>query len=130
MVWILPINLPVLVVWVHNLTMHWLTPFSSHHNIISVMPYLMLVETLTSGRMIPRLQGSPWRYVTRVGFPGLAVYAAVYGVSYAYMLHHLVNIGCAWLVAIHIFGQGGVELRGVKEMLEGEVGTSDVKKQP
>lgn len=130
MIWILPINLPVLVVWIHNLAVHWLTPFTSHHNIISIMPYLILVETLTSGKMIPRLSGSLWRYVTNVGFFALAVYAAVYGISYAYMLHQFVNAVCAWLVAIHFWG-GGVDLKGMKVMLEGgEEGESDVKKRP
>src|SRR5690606_14539399 len=57
MVWILPINLPVLVVWIHNLAVHWLTPFSSHHNVLSIMPVILLVETLTStGKMIPRVE--------------------------------------------------------------------------
>ena len=82
MIWILPINIPVLLVWAHNLALHWLTPFSSHHNVLSIMPYLILVETLTSGKMIPRVS-SKARYVTNVLFFVLAVYAAVYGVSYA-----------------------------------------------
>lgn len=56
MLWILPINLPVLVVWIRNIAVHWLTPFSSHHNILSIMPYILLVETLSTGRMIPRVQ--------------------------------------------------------------------------
>lgn len=55
MLWILPINLPVLVVWHHNLAVHWLTPFASHHNVLSVMPFILLVETLTTGNMIPRM---------------------------------------------------------------------------
>lgn len=55
MLWILPINLPVLVVWIHNLAVHWLTPFSSHHNLLSIMPFILFVETLTTGNMIPRI---------------------------------------------------------------------------
>lgn len=55
MLWILPINMPVLVVWVRNLAVHWLTPFSSHHNILSIMPYILLVETLSTGRLVPRM---------------------------------------------------------------------------
>ena len=55
MLWLLPINGPVLVVWVHNLAVHWLTPFSSHHNVLSIMPFILLVETLTSGKMVPRV---------------------------------------------------------------------------
>lgn len=33
----------------------------------------------------------------------------MYGVTYAYLLHHLVNLVSAWLVAIH-FCSGGVSL--------------------
>jgi len=100
MLWILPINLPILVVWVHNLAVHWLTPFSSHHNVLSIMPFILLVETLTSGKMVPRVT-SRLRHFTSVFFFFIAIYAAVYGVTYAYMLHYLVNFVAAWLVAIH-----------------------------
>jgi glycosylphosphatidylinositol deacylase len=100
MLWILPINLPVLVVWIHNLAVHWLTPFSSHHNILSIMPYILIVETMSTGHIIPRLQSS-WRLVNNIMLFSLGLYAAVYGVSYAYVLHHLVNGVCAWLVIVH-----------------------------
>jgi GPI inositol-deacylase len=100
MMWILPINLPILVVWVHNLAVHWLTPFSSHHNVLSIMPFIVLVETLTSGNMVPRVT-SRLHHLTSVFFFCIAIYAAVYGMTYAYMLHYLVNFVAAWLVAIH-----------------------------
>ncbi|EOD49819.1 putative gpi inositol-deacylase protein [Neofusicoccum parvum UCRNP2] len=101
MIWILPINLPVLVVWVRNLAVHWLTPFSSHHNILSIMPFILLVETLSTGRMVPRVTNR-FRYFTNILLFGLAGYAAIYGVTYAYLLHHIANILCAWLVCIHL----------------------------
>ncbi|KAK8172760.1 GPI inositol-deacylase-like protein [Phyllosticta citrichinensis] len=101
MIWILPINVPVLVVWIRNLAVHWLTPFSSHHNILSIMPFILLVETLSTGRMIPRVPNRI-RYLTNALLFTLAGYAAIYGVTYAYLLHHLANILCAWLVAIHL----------------------------
>ncbi|KAI9054996.1 hypothetical protein LZ554_002139 [Drepanopeziza brunnea f. sp. 'monogermtubi'] len=100
MLWILPINMPILVVWVHNLAVQWLTPFSSHHNVLSIMPFILLVETLTSGKMVPRMT-SRLRHFTSIFFFAIAIYAAVYGVTYAYMLHYLVNFVVAWLVAIH-----------------------------
>ncbi|KHN97858.1 GPI inositol-deacylase [Metarhizium album ARSEF 1941] len=52
MMWVLPINLPILAVWIRNLAVHWLTPFSSHHNVLSIMPFMLLVENLTTGKMI------------------------------------------------------------------------------
>lgn len=132
MLWVLPVNLPVLMVWMHNLTVHWLTPFSSHHNIISIMPYLLLVETLTFGQMVPRLSRSPCRHVTSLAFVALAVGASIYGVSYTYILHHLVNVICAWLVCVHIWGSGGVDLGSWQHILVSgeEPAPVNGKKQP
>ncbi|KAF2742115.1 PGAP1-domain-containing protein [Sporormia fimetaria CBS 119925] len=100
LIWILPINIPVLIVWVRNLTVRWLTPFSSHHNILSILPLMVLVETQTTGRMVPpaRLHLG---FLTNALLFGFAAYAAVYGVSYAYVLHQLANGFAAWLVALH-----------------------------
>ncbi|KAL8832960.1 MAG: hypothetical protein Q9170_004620 [Blastenia crenularia] len=100
MLCILPINIPVLVVWVHNLAVHWLTPFSSHHN-----------------------------HITNVLFFILAVYAAVYGVSYAYLLHHLVNLAAAWLVALHFSGSD-LSVSGLTRILDGNDDDGHVKKRP
>ncbi|KAL0944194.1 uncharacterized protein CTRU02_202081 [Colletotrichum truncatum] len=100
MLWVLPINLPILAVWIRNLAVHWLTPFSSHHNVLSIMPFILLVENLTTGKMVPRVTGN-LRHLTSILLFGTAIYAAIYGVSYAYMLHYLVNLVAAWLVVIH-----------------------------
>ncbi|PGH15389.1 hypothetical protein AJ80_05573 [Polytolypa hystricis UAMH7299] len=117
MLWILPVNVLVLIVWVHNLAVHWLTPFSSHHNVLSIMPFLLLVETLASQTMVPRVT-SRFRHITSIIFFVLAVYAAIYGVTYAYLLHHIVNLGVAWLVGVHL-STSGFSLRGLKQLLEG-----------
>ncbi|KAK1998986.1 PGAP1-domain-containing protein [Colletotrichum falcatum] len=100
MLWVLPINLPILAVWIRNLAVHWLTPFSSHHNVLSIMPFILLVENLTTGKMVPRVTGR-MRHLTSVLLFGTAIYAAIYGISYAYMLHYLVNFIAAWLVVVH-----------------------------
>ncbi|CAG8980316.1 hypothetical protein HYALB_00013148 [Hymenoscyphus albidus] len=118
MLWILPINLPILVVWVHNLAVHWLTPFSSHHNVLSIMPFILLVETLTSGKMVPKVT-SRLRHLTSFFFFFIAIYAAVYGVTYAYMLHYIVNLVAAWLVAVH-FSTSSWSLAGLSSVFEPE----------
>lgn len=100
MLWVLPINLPTLVVWIRNLAVQWFTPFSSHHNVLSILPFILLVETLTAGKMVPRVT-SRFRHLASVLLFSIAIYAAVYGVSHAYMLHYLVNLVAAWLVAVH-----------------------------
>ncbi|OTA90278.1 hypothetical protein M434DRAFT_78161 [Hypoxylon sp. CO27-5] len=118
MLWILPINLPTLVVWVRNLAVHWFTAFSSHHNVLSILPFILLVETLTTGKMVPPLT-SRLRHLTNIIFFGIAIYAAVYGVSHAYMLHYLVNLVAAWLVAIHSTSDSWT-LSGLSSMFDGE----------
>ena len=128
MLWVLPINLPILVVWVRNLAVHWLTPFSSHHNVLSIMPFIILVETLTTGKMVPRLT-SRLRYVTSILLFGIAVYAAVYGVSYAYMLHYLVNIVAGWLVIIHLTADSW-SLSGLTALYEGNAEDRKRGKEP
>ncbi|KAI5301460.1 GPI inositol deacylase [Ascosphaera atra] len=55
MLWILPINAVVLLVWVRYVSVHWLMPFTSHHNILSVLPYMLLVEAQRNGSMVPRI---------------------------------------------------------------------------
>jgi glycosylphosphatidylinositol deacylase len=115
MLWVLPINLPVLVVWIHNLAVHWLTPFSSHHNVLSITPVILLVETLASGQMAPRVT-SRLRHVAPTLLSLLAAYAAIYGVTYAYLLHQLVNIVAAWLVSLHL-SRSGVSLRRIERIL-------------
>ncbi|KAF2870558.1 GPI inositol-deacylase-like protein [Massariosphaeria phaeospora] len=128
MIWILPINLPVLVVWVRNLAVHWLTPFSSHHNILSIMPFILLVETLSTGRMVPRVQSNV-RLFTNVLLFSIAAYAAVYGVTYAYVLHHLANILCAWLVTLH-FDTSSLPIKQVSTVLDTVTPGGDTKKRP
>jgi glycosylphosphatidylinositol deacylase len=129
MLWILPINLPVLVVWVRNLMLHWLTPFSSHHNVLAILPFVLLVETVNTGRMIPRVQ-SRFCVFTNVFLFSIAAYAAVYGVTYAYVLHHLANILCAWLVAIH-FDVSALSFKRIRSTLETTMYPGgDVKKRP
>ncbi|KIV97543.1 hypothetical protein PV10_01282 [Exophiala mesophila] len=99
MLWVLPINLPVLVVWIHNMAVHWLTPFSSHHNVLSIAPFIFLVEILSSGMMVPLVRS--FRWATNLLFFVLAVYSALYGMTYAYRLHYIANIIALWLVLLH-----------------------------
>ncbi|KAI0444775.1 PGAP1-like protein-domain-containing protein [Xylaria telfairii] len=127
MVWNLPINLPTLVVWVRNLAIRWFMPFSSYHNVFSILPFILLVESLAAGRMIPPVT-SRLRHLTNILFFATAVYAAVYGVSYAYVLHHLVNVIAAWLVAIHSTTDSWA-ISGIKSLLFEETGNTSSRKQ-
>lgn len=57
LVTLLPINALILVVWVRNLAVGWLAPFSSDHNVLMVFGFLANVEALHSGKMLQRSSG-------------------------------------------------------------------------
>ena len=58
MMTLLPFNLPILVVWIRNLSVHWFVPFSSDHNVFAIAPFILYVELLTGSRkMLPRTKG-------------------------------------------------------------------------
>lgn len=111
MLWVLPINMPVLIVWIHNVAVHWMTPFSTHHNLLAVLPLILVVEVMSTGNMTPRVTGRA-RFITNVLTFLSALYAAIYGVTYAYRLHHLLNILAAWLFAIHLSSNSGAASLG------------------
>ncbi|GAA5795258.1 hypothetical protein HPULCUR_000613 [Helicostylum pulchrum] len=57
---LLPFNLPILLVWIRNISVHWFVPFSSDHNVLSIAPIMIYVEILTSNRkMLPRQRNRP-----------------------------------------------------------------------
>lgn len=58
MMGLLPINALILVVWVRNLAVGWLAPFSTDHNVLNVVGFLLNVEALHSGKMLHRTPGT------------------------------------------------------------------------
>ncbi|KAK9462248.1 PGAP1-like protein-domain-containing protein [Lipomyces oligophaga] len=102
MVWLLPVNIPVLIVWIHNLSVRWNLPFSSHHNILAIMPLIALVERMISGKMVPRATGIRKQMITKGLLVYLITYAIIHGVLHAYLLHYIVNIFAFWLVVLYI----------------------------
>lgn len=47
---LLPFNLPILLVWIRNISVHWFVPFSSDHSVLAIAPIMVYVEILTSNR--------------------------------------------------------------------------------
>lgn len=123
MAWVLPINIPVLVVYVHNLNVDWATPFSSHHNFLAVAPILVLAELhsfyseiipiggLVSNDALAK-KGKSLNFLVTVGILGYMVaYSLLYGVRHTFWLHHLFNIWCCWVIVMFLSrtGNGKVE---------------------
>lgn len=116
LVTLLPINALILVVWVRNLAVGWLAPFSSDHNVLMVVGFLANVEALHSGKMLQRSAGgrcvarvllsnladvrSSHRYsptITLFAFLVPAAYSLLYGIRAAHRLYSLANLCFLWL---------------------------------
>ncbi|GAA5994113.1 Bst1p [Rhodotorula paludigena] len=98
LVTLLPINALILVVWVRNLAVGWLAPFSSDHNVLMVFGFLANVEALHSGKMLQRSTGGRFSpLVTAAAFVIPAAYSLLYGIRFAHRLYSLANLGSVWL---------------------------------
>lgn len=100
MLWVLPINVPILVVFVHNMTINWTTPFSSHHNFLAILPVILLMERYSSSRTLPKMSQNKYK-VTQAILAYFVFYCLVYGIRHTYWIHHLFNLVCCWLLVLH-----------------------------
>lgn len=66
-----------------------------------------------------RLTNNRAKHITYILLLCLAGYSAVYGVSYAYLLHHVANIFSAWLVVIYLVS-GGFSVQRFIRILESD----------
>lgn len=96
MLWVLPINIPVIMVLVHNFSLKWSLSFSSHHNILQVIPILIVTLRHSTNTALP--QFNPSDYLTNQCLLGYTVfYCLVYGIRHTFWLHDLLNIYFTWL---------------------------------
>ncbi|GMF52153.1 unnamed protein product [[Candida] boidinii] len=102
MFWILPINIPVLVVWIHNFSLKWATPFSSHHNFLAVIPIVLLIQNNVSGNFISRPNSKLTIFITKFIIAYLSIYSLIYGARHLFWLHHLLNLLAAWILILLI----------------------------
>lgn len=100
MAWILPINIPVLIVWVHNFSLKWATPFSSHHNLLAVLPTVILIQMNNAGCIFSRHSLRSLWAATDILILYMAYYAALFGTRHLFCLHHLFNILCGWFLVL------------------------------
>lgn len=101
MLWILPINVPILIVFVHNLAVNWRTPFSSHHNILSIIPIIFLIEKHTVMEVLPKFGHKSSNLLIKIIIYYCyycIFYCVVYGIRHTFWLHHLFNILCCLIL--------------------------------
>lgn len=94
MVWTTLVNIPVLAVWVQGMVIGRSTIFSSHHNLLSILPTLLFIENLSFRRMPER--GLP--FVTYILLGYVCFNCLAYGMMHAFMIHHWFNLLSGWLL--------------------------------
>ncbi|GMM53932.1 Bst1 protein [Maudiozyma humilis] len=91
------INTPVIIVFLHNLSIGYETTFRSHHNIVAITPIILLVSS-NSTFNIPSFPKNSFDWRICYGlFAYLSFFSIVYGTRNLYFIHDIVNIICGWL---------------------------------
>ncbi|PKK79545.1 PGAP1-domain-containing protein [Rhizophagus irregularis] len=99
---LLPFNVPVLMVWIRNMSVNWFAPFSWDHSILAIAPIIFYVEIITNGKMLPRSTGRKSRFVTNAILLIITIYSLLYGVRYTYLLYFSSLGFITWLIILHV----------------------------
>lgn len=91
MLLILPVCIPIVVVFLHNLAVNWKTPFRSHHNILAIFPIISLVFCLQNDMMLKQEKNFNFR-VTCFLLSYMCFFSFVFGVRNTYFIYHLFNL--------------------------------------
>lgn len=105
-VFVAVINAPIIIVFLHNVAIHWETSFRSQHNCLAIVPILLLVNNNSLMRMPNVSDNKRDNIITIILFLYLSLFSLIYGVRNLYWLHHGVNIICTWLFYLTIFSKG------------------------
>ena len=91
------INTPVIIVFLHNLSIRYETTFRSHHNVIAIAPIILLVSS-NSAFNIPCFPRKSFDWIICYGlFAYLSFFSLIYGTRNLYFIHDIVNVICGWL---------------------------------
>lgn len=91
MLLIVPICVPIIVVFFHNFAVNWKTPFRSHHNFLAVLPIMCLEFAMQSGLMI-KPEKSIFSRVAMVTLCYMIFFSFIFGVRNTYFVYHIFNL--------------------------------------
>lgn len=101
--WLLPFAAPILVVWIRTLqTAGYTVPFDGDHNILAILPWLLLGEAVASGRTFHREHTRWKRLVSYVLCGGISVTALLLGARFPYLVFEVATIFAGWLVLTRV----------------------------
>lgn len=101
--WLLPFAAPILVVWVRTLqTAGYTVPFDGDHNVLAILPWLLLGEAVASGRPFDR-ELTRWKQFVTYGFTsGISVTGLLFGARFPYLVFEVATCFAAWLVITRV----------------------------
>ncbi|GMM29360.1 Bst1 protein [Martiniozyma asiatica (nom. inval.)] len=114
LLWVLPLHIPILLVWLHNLSLKWSTPFSSHHNIMAVFPIILVVLTCNRGiesdeEHKPKPNGCFYLLLLLLVYT--AIYCVLFGTRHLFFIHELFDLICFMLLWCWLTGTFGGSLK-------------------
>lgn len=92
MTWTCLANAPVLAVWIQGIVVQRSAVFSSHHNLLSILPTLLFVQSLSLGR-VPQVSSVTYLLLTYT-----SLHCLLYGMTQAFMIHQAFNLLVGWLL--------------------------------
>ncbi|KAL6927346.1 hypothetical protein ACO0SA_003644 [Hanseniaspora valbyensis] len=101
MLFILPICIPIDVVFLHNFAVNWKTPFRSHHNVLAIFPIISLVFCLQNGMMLKQEKNFNFRSTCFL-LAYICFFGILFGVRNTYFIYHLFNL-LACILCIGMF---------------------------
>ncbi|KAF9279104.1 GPI inositol deacylase [Linnemannia elongata] len=99
---LLPCTLPVLMVWIRNLSVQWYEPFSSDHRLDYIAPFIFFVEAVTDGAMVPRTPEKGYAAVTIGLLNYMIVFLIMYGVRYSWQIYFMSRIWIVWILILQL----------------------------
>jgi glycosylphosphatidylinositol deacylase len=103
LLWLLPFAAPVLAVWVRTLqTAGFTIPFDGDHNILSVLPWLLLGEAAASRRPLRPARNRGQAIATTCVLSSVPLLAVLVGPRYPFVVYEAATVGAAWLAVTRI----------------------------
>ncbi|CCF57336.1 hypothetical protein KAFR_0C03440 [Kazachstania africana CBS 2517] len=97
MLFTMAIEIPTIIVFLHNVSIGWEATFNSHHNSMSILPIVMLVSSNSNFNM-PHFGKSSidWHAISALlGY--MSIFSLIYGIRNLYWIHYILNIVFCWL---------------------------------
>lgn len=103
LLWLLPFAAPVLAVWVRTLQTAGVTvPFDGDHNILNVLPWLLLGEAAASRRPLRRAGNCRQAVATTCILGAVPLIAVLLGPRYPFVVYEAATVGAALLAVTRI----------------------------